>query len=102
MDNAQKYYEGIKDFDSYVRRSKTLIYKENNKEKYKHFELVQYLYDNFPMLVVPEIEKLNSLTDEIIETIVNKIPAELLTNKHKDYIILYLIKRRDILLSIIK
>lgn len=102
LGNAQKYYEGIKDFDSYVRRSKTLIYKENNKEKYKHFELVQYLYDNFPMLVVPEIDKLNSLTDEIIETIVNKIPAELLTNKHKDYIILYLIKRRDILLSIIK
>ena len=43
---------------------------------------------------------LNKLTDIIIVNIVNKIPDELLTDKHKQYIIYYLKKRRDILLNI--
>ena len=38
-----KYYDGIKNFDSYIERSKTIVYKENYIEKYKHFELIQYL-----------------------------------------------------------
>lgn len=99
-ENARKYYKGIKSFDAYIERSKTIIYKENNMEKYRHFELIQYLFDNFPLLVIPEIEKLKILTDDLIEEIVNKIPDELLTSEHKKYIILYLIKRRNILLSI--
>lgn len=98
--NFQKYYDGIKSFDAYIERSKTIIYKENNISRYKHFELIQYLFDNFPALVIPEIKKISILTDEIIEKIVNQIPNELLTNEHKKYIILYLIKRRDILLNI--
>lgn len=101
-DIAKKYYDGIKNFDSYIERSKTIIYKENNIEKYKHFELIQYLYDNYTMLVIPEIKNLELLTDRLINKIVNRIPDELLTNKHKEYIILYLIKRRNILLNIIK
>ena len=40
------------------------------------------------------------LTDEKIENIVNKIPSELMIKEHKKYIIYYLKKRRDILLSI--
>lgn len=99
-ENARKYYKGIKSFDAYIERSKTIIYKENNMEKYRHFELIQYLFDNYPLLVIPEIEKLKILTDDLIEEIVNKIPDELLTSEHKKYIILYLIKRRNILLSI--
>ena len=98
--NAKKYYDGIKNFDAYIKRSQTIIYKENNIEKYKHFELIQYLFDNYPSLVIPEIENLKTLNDELIEKIVNKIPDELLTSEHKKYIILYLIKRRDILLNI--
>ncbi len=97
---AKKYYEGTKDFDRYIENSKTIIYKENNIDKYKHFELIQYLYDNFPLLTIPEIERLQILTDKKIEKIVNKIPDELLTDEHKKYIILYLIKRRNILLNI--
>ena len=98
--NAQKYYDGIKDFNAYIDRSQTIIYKEDNKSKYKHFELIKYLYDNFPQYVIPEINNLKKLTDEIIEELVNKIPDELLTNEHKKYIIMYLIRRRDILLNI--
>ena len=39
------------------------------------------------------------LDDKKIEMIVNKIPNELLTDHHKEYIIIYLKKRRDILLN---
>ena len=100
IDNAQKYYDGTKDFDAYIDRSQTIIYKEDNKSKYKHFELIKYLYDNYPKYVIPEINHLKKLTDEIIEELVNKIPDELLTNEHKKYIIMYLIRRRTILLNI--
>lgn len=98
--NARKYYDGIKDFNAYINRSQTLIYKEDKKNKYKHFELIKYLYDNFPQDILPEINNLTKLTDEIIEDLVDKIPNELLTDEHKKYIITYLKKRRDILLNI--
>mgnify|MGYP004525301021 CR=1 FL=1 len=99
-DNAKKYYDGTKNFDKFIEKSKTLIYKEDCDKKYKHFELIQYLVDKFPALVIPEIQKLKVLTDDVIEDIVDRIPDELLTDEHKKYIILYLIKRRDILLNI--
>lgn len=100
IENARKYYDHIKDFDKYINKSKTLIYKENNKDKYKHFELIKYLYDCFPNYVIPEISNLDKLTNDIIVEIVSGIPDELLTEEHKKYIIMYLIKRRDILLNI--
>lgn len=99
IENAEKYYNKIKDFDAYINRSKTIIYKEDNNKQYKHFELIKYLYDNYPQYVVPEINNLIKLTDEVIEELVNKIPDELLTKEHKEYIIMYLKKRRDILLN---
>lgn len=100
--NLNKYKDGIKDFDAYIKRSKTLIYKEDNNKRYGHFELIEYLYNKFPKLVTPEINKLQILTDKAIEKIVEKTPNELLTNEHKKYIIQYLIKRRNILLYINK
>ena len=98
---AEAYYSGKKEFDSYINKSKTIIYKEDNKKQYKHFELIKYLNDNYTDVVQKEILNLNKLTDEIIENIVNKIPDELLTDIHKKYIIIYLKKRRDILLGIL-
>lgn len=98
---AKKYY-GDAAFDKYIRRSKTLIYKEGLNSKFRHFELIEYLYLNYKDIVYNEIVNLNKLTNEIISYIVNKIPNDLLTNIHKEYIIKYIIKRRDILLDIIK
>ena len=100
IENAKKYYSKQKDFDAYIYRSKTIIFKEDNINKYKHFELIKYLYDNYPQYVTSELNNLEKLTNEIIDEIVNKIPDDLLTIEHKNYIIMYLIKRRDILLSI--
>lgn len=100
-DYAMLFYNKLKDFDALIRKSKTLIYKEDGKSKYKHFELIEYLYENYPNLIYKEIQNLYKLTDQKIMKIVNSIPDELLTNIHKKYIIEYLIKRRNILLQII-
>ena len=101
ISNAKKYYNNIKDFDAYINRSKCIVYKENHKNCYKHFELIKVLYDKYPDYVIPEVKKLKKLTDSVIKDIVNKIPDNLLTIKHKEYIISYLIKRRNLLLKII-
>ena len=97
---AQEYYSGKKDFDAYINKCKSLIYRENHEGQYKHFELIKYLNDNYHDLVQEEISNLKKLTEDKIEEIVDKIPDELLTSKHKEYIIIYLKKRRDILLAI--
>lgn len=97
---AAKYYDDIQRFDAYIYKSKTYIFKEDNKHRYKHFELIEYLNEEYHDILVKEIRNLNKLTDDKIENIVNKIPNELLTDKHKEYIIYYLKKRGDILLSI--
>ena len=100
IENAKKYYSGKRSFDAYIKRSKCIIYKEDNKKQYKHFELIEYLVINYPELTLPEIKKLNILTDDIINDLVNKIPNQLLDEEHKKYIIKYVITRKNILLSI--
>ena len=98
---AKLYYNQEKDFDAYINRSKTMIYKEKSKSRYKHFELIELLKSKYSDIVIPELVNLKKLTDEIIKDIVFKIPDDLLTEKHKKYIVLYLIKRRNILLAMI-
>lgn len=97
---ALKYYDNISKFEEYIYKSKTYIYKENSKQRFKHFELIEYLNHEYHNILIKEITNLKKLTDNKIEKIINKIPDELLTNKHKEYIIRYLKKRRNILLSI--
>ena len=99
-DFAIKYYDGLKDFDTYINKSNTLIYKENGK-KYKHFELIEYLYNIYPNQIRKEIINLEKLTDSKIEDIVNKMPDNIITIKHKEYIIRYIKTRKKILLDII-
>lgn len=101
-DMLKKFQNGERDFDAYINRSKTLIYKEDKKKRYKHFELIDFLNKNYHEMVKTEIDNLNKLTDNDIDLIVNRIPSELLTNGQKEYIICYLRKRRDILLNKIK
>lgn len=97
---AQKYYNGTRDFESYINKSKTIIYKENSQKRYKHFELIEELNNEYHDIVQSELENLKKLTDDKIHRIVEMIPNNLLTNKHKEYIIMYLKKRRDFLLNI--
>ena len=97
---AQKYYNGTRDFELYIKKSKTIIYKENSQKRYKHFELIEELNNEYHDIVQSELENLKKLTDDKIHRIVEMIPNNLLTNKHKEYIIMYLKKRRDFLLNI--
>ena len=60
---------------------------------FKKNKRIEYVEDE---LLIPSFMTLT--IDE--EELVNKIPDELLTNEHKKYIIMYLIRRRDILLNI--
>ena len=96
---AQDFYNKKKDFLSYIKKSKTLIYKEDKKTRYKHFELIEHLYKLYPKEITKEIKNLEKLTDTKIEEIVNHIPKELLTTKHKEYIIIYLKTRKKILIN---
>lgn len=96
-DYAQKFYDGIKSFDSHIKKSETIIYKEDIPKKYKHFELIEYLNSLYNEEVQKEIDNLDKLTESKIKEIVEKIPDDLLTNKHREYIIKYLLKRKKIL-----
>ena len=77
------------------------INQEDNKKLYKHFELLEFLYKENKEFIDDEIIKLERLSDDIIKEIVEKIPDDLLSDIHKEYIVLYLVKRRDILLKMI-
>ena len=66
-----------------------------NKELKELQELVKK-YKNVKSATIIKTET------KVVEKIVNKIPDDLLTIKHKFYIIQYLRKRRDILLNIIE
>lgn len=99
-ENAKKYYSGQKNFDTYIKRSKTLIYKKDGS-KHKHFELIEDLYKMYPEQIRKEIVNLEKLTNLKIENIVNKIPDNIITTKHKEYIIRYIKTRKQILLDII-
>ena len=101
QENAEKYYNGLKDFEAYIRRSRTLICKKDGN-KYKHFELIEELYNIYPNQIRKEIKNLEKLTDLKIENIVNRIPDDIITTKHKEYIIRYIKIRKQILQNIIK
>lgn len=98
---AYKYYNKIKNFDNYILKSKTAIYKENNNQRYNHFELIEYLNNLYHDDTQKELKNIPKLTDEKIEEIVNKIPDNLITKIHKQYIIMYIIKRKNILITMI-
>lgn len=97
---AEKFYNGVKDFTSYIKRSKTWIYQKDGN-RYKHFDLIKNLYNIYPNHTGKEIMNLEKLTDEKIKNIVNKMPDNIITKKHKEYIIKYIMVRKQILLNII-
>lgn len=99
---AKKYYNKEKDFESYIKGGKSLIYKDDHITRYNLIELIEYLYKLYPFKIKEEINNLNKLSDDKIKEIVNKIPDNLINDKHKEYIINYLKKRKTMLMNIIK
>lgn len=99
----EKYTErGNKNFNAFIHRSKTYIYNSENGKRYTHFELLEKLKENHEKELKKEIKKLEKISRKDIEKIVNKIPNELMTDLHKEYVIKYLVIRKEIMLKIIK
>lgn len=94
--------EGKKDFNAYINRSKTLIYNSKNNKKYTHFELIEKLKEHHKKELEKEIKKLEKISNKEIEKIVNKIPDELMKEIHKQFIIKYLVIRKEKMLKIIE
>ena len=99
---AEKYYNGIKDFQSYIRGAKSLIYKDDGSGKYNLLDLIQVLYQKYPEVIGREIKNLSKLTDQKIENIVSMIPEVIISFMHKKYIIEYLKTRRRLLEDIVR
>ncbi|MBD8589212.1 hypothetical protein IFT92_15530 [Peribacillus simplex] len=72
----------------------------NEKMQENHFQLVRRIYKDHPLRMKFLIQRLNSLSDEIIDGIVNKIPNNITTVMQNEFIKMFLKKRRDILLRI--
>lgn len=87
-------------FESYINRSKMVIYNEEGK-CFKSFEMINYLLMKYPKRLKKDALALDSLTEDNVTEIVYNIPDIYLTDMHKDYIIKYILRRLEILRGII-
>ena len=99
---ANDYYNHKKDFDAYIKRSKTYFYKEDRKTRYKHFELIEKLLEDYPEITYKKISNLKRLLNINIWIILAKLPKGVINNIHKQYIYKYVVIRKKILLDMIK
>ena len=74
-------------------------------KKYNHFLFIDFLLNNLPEQykkeLVYDIAKLKKLTDKYILELLDLIPNELCSDKHKKLIYEYITIRRDILLEMV-
>lgn len=99
---AIKYYTGVKSFSSYINRAQAVLYDENGK-RFNHFKLMEFLNDEFHDIIKLNIDNLKrELSDEVINNIVDRIPEEMLTTQHRDFIKKYVKERRNILIGMEK
>lgn len=99
---GNKFYNKEKDFNKYICKSLTQIYDEN-KKKYRHFDLIQKLCDDDKQFVKKEIANIRlKLPDKRIRDIVMAIPCDCMSNIQKEYIIKYVIERKRILYAIVR
>lgn len=95
----------IQSLEVYSNRSKTLFRKEagtikiGESKKYHHFELINQLAHDYPKIMKDELASITRLSDNNIRKIVNKVPDKMLTNLHKQYIIKYIILRKQKLIE---
>lgn len=96
--NLDELLNNSEKMNNYINRSKSLIYDETGK-RYKHFDLVSKLLNIYPQQMREIISTLKNLKNTDIEEIVTAIPENYLPEKHKKCIIIFIKKRRDILLD---
>lgn len=80
----------------YIYKGKSKIgWKDTRNEN--HFKLVRNVFRYYPLRTKTLLNRLNFLSEEEINNIVTKLPSEVINDKHKEFVVLFLIKRRDIL-----
>lgn len=89
-----------KDMKKFSENSLTCIYNKD-KKRYKHFKLIEKLYEEYPQIVIKEINKIEKLKDSEIMIIVKKIPKKLMLDEHKKLIYEYILLRKERLINII-
>ena len=98
---ARPYYNKEKNLEEYSNKSKTCIYKENLQGRYKHFELIEKLLEDYPQITKNKIKKLKKLTNLKIRIILNRLPCGIIEDMHKEYIYKYIIIRKKYLLNLL-
>lgn len=93
--------DDIEKLDDYIYNSKSEI-RKNDGSKYGHFEMISYLLNEYGEISKELIKKITRVSDNEIKRIVTKIPRKYVDNRNKQFIIKYIIRRRDILKSMIK
>jgi hypothetical protein len=89
-------------FESYCHcRSKCFI-GFNGCYKIPHLEYIEYLYKEKPEFINKNLTKLKLLTQSMIEEIVEKVPVKIMNQYCKEFVIKFLVYRRNFLLKLLK
>lgn len=97
-EKIKEYQNNNERFLCFINKSRTSIF-DIAGHKFKHFQLIDYLINENPSFLKTELKKINILTNDIIEEIVNGIPDEFLTHSHKSIVQQYIKIRREILIK---
>lgn len=99
---SEPFYNKQKSLENYIRKSKTCIYRENLQGRYRHFELIERLLQDYPEITCKNINKLKKLSNLRIRIILAKLPNGVISDIHKQYIYKYIVMRKKVLLNMIK
>lgn len=99
---SEPFYNKQKSLEDYIKKSKTCIYRENLQGRYKHFELIEKLLQDYPEMTYRNIYKLKKLSNLRIRIILDKLPYGVISDVHKQYIYKYIVMRKKVLLNMIK
>ncbi|KXG09917.1 Serine/threonine-protein kinase CtkA [Anoxybacillus sp. P3H1B] len=94
-----KYNSSEEQLLRYIYKGKSKIGWDEIRNE-NHFRLVRRLGKLYPSEIRQLIYQLRKLDDYSIENIVNKLPAEVISCEHKEFVKKFLKKRRDILIRI--
>jgi len=88
-------------FEQYCKKG-IYFYGWLGEEKIPHLKYSEIIYSNYSDIIYPHVIKLNKLTDQLINDIIRRIPHNIMTTDLKDFVVRFLIYRRNYLLNLIK
>jgi hypothetical protein len=83
---------------AFVNRSKSKI-GWNETRNAKHFVLIDELLRQYPIQMIAYLKQLELLTNPFIRNIVFNLPQEVISNIQKEFVVRYVILRRELLLE---